>query len=117
MKGYDGALDHDTLAQQWAEVSPAANARAAADAAAMQRIANAGTGGTSSGAAVPDFEAELDAIPTVVDGQWNPDYQAQVLAATAAQAAREGRDFAVSGGSVKAQKGYTLAPAVVPLSE
>lgn len=117
MKGYDGAIDHDTLSAQWKAVSPAANAQAAADAAAMGRISAAQTGGVPSGSAVPDFEAELDSIPQIVDGQWNPEYQTKVLQATAAQAAREGREFVVSGGKVSAQQGYNLGPAIVPLSE
>lgn len=114
MKGYDGAIDHDTLAAEWAKVSPAANAQAQADAAAMARISAAQTGGTPSGANVPDFEAELDAIPQIVDGQWNPNYQAEVLKLTAIQAAREGREFVVSGGRMNLQ---TPGPAITPLSE
>lgn len=117
MKGYDGATDHDTLKAEWSKVSPAANAQAAADAAAMERISAAQTGGTPSGANVVDFEAELDAIPEIVNGAWNPDYQRQVLQATAAQAAREGREFLVSGGKVTPQAGYSLGPAIVPLSQ
>jgi hypothetical protein len=112
-RGYDQALDHDTLTQQWAAVNPAANAQASADAAAMARISAAQAGGTPSGANVPDFEAELDAIPMVVDGQWNPDYTNEVLKATAAQAAREGREFVVSGGRMIPQ---VAGPAITPLS-
>lgn len=119
MKGYDGAIDHDTLKAQWAAVNPAANAQAAADAAAMARISAAQAGGISSGSAVPDFEAELDAIPLMVDGQWNPEYQQRLMEATAKQAAREGREFVVSGGKISAQAGYSSpsAPAITPLSE
>lgn len=113
MKGYDGATDHDTLAAEWAKVSPAASAQASADAAAMARISAAQAGGTPSGGAVPDFEAELDAIPMVVDGQWNPNYTGEVLKLTAAQAAREGREFVVSGGRMIPQ---TAGPATTPLS-
>lgn len=116
-RGYTGSVDHDTLQAEWAKVSPQANAQASADAAAMQRISAAQAGGMPSGASVPDFESELDAIPLLVDGNWNPDYQRQVLAATAAQAAREGREFVVSGGTVKAQQGYSLGPATTPLSQ
>lgn len=113
MKGYDGATDHDTLAAEWAKVAPAANAQAGADAAAMARISAAQAGGTPSGGNVPDFEAELDAIPVMVNDRWNPDYQNEVLKATAAQAAREGREFTVSGGRATLK---SPGPATTPLS-
>lgn len=84
---------------------------------AMTRISEATAGGVASGGNVPDFETELDSIPQVVDGQYNHDYVNQVLAKTAAQATREGREFAVDskGGSRWVNTGNGSTPAITPL--
>jgi hypothetical protein len=102
-KAHPDLVDVDTIKSEWEKVAPPA--APSADQAAMQRIAAAQSGGTSSGAYVPDFKAELNSIPLIVDGNYNPDYVNQVLAKTQEQAAREGRNFEVSGGHVTWQEG------------
>ena len=97
-------VDVDTIRSEWQKVAPGQQAQSA-DAAAMQRIAAAQAGGDPSGGNVPQFGSELDTIPVIVDGQYNPDYVNQVLQATNVQAAREGRPFEVSQGNVTWQKG------------
>lgn len=94
-EGYRGPLDQESL-QAAAREAGALDGVQFSDQAAMQRIAVAHSGGRPSGGYVPDFEAELDAIPLVVNGEYNPQYPAAVLEATAKQAAREGRVFNVA---------------------
>lgn len=103
-KAHPDLVDVDTIKGEWEKVAPS-TAPPSPDQAAMQRLAAAQSGGTPSGGYSPDFNAELDSIPLVVNGAYNPDYQNQVLAAAQAQAAREGRTFEVSGGQVSWQKG------------
>lgn len=108
-KAHPDLVDVDTIKSEWEKVSPPAPDP---NAAAMARIAAAQTGGVSSGGYVPDFQSELNSIPLIVDGQYNPDYVNQVLAKSQEQAAREGRPFEVSGGHVTWQQG---APGPVPV--
>lgn len=105
-------VDVDTIKAEWQKLQPAGPQVPADQQAAMQRISEAQAGGAASGGAAHDFEAELDAIPVVVDGQYNPDYVSQVLAATQVQAAREGREFSTSGGQMKLA---TPGPATTPI--
>lgn len=107
-------IDQDGIKAEWDKLRPAAPAVPAEQQAAMQRIQAAQAGGDPGGGATPDFNAELDAIPMVRDGQYNPDYVAEVLTATQIQAAREGREFAVIGGGE--MKLATPGPAVTPLA-
>lgn len=94
-KANDGLIDVDAIKSEWEKVATAAPSHTE-DAAALDRITAAQTGGAPSGGASPDFEAELDAIPDIVDGEWNPAYVQQVLRATQVQASREGREFVTS---------------------
>lgn len=104
-KAYDGENDVDLMRSEWDKLAPRAPAVPGGDQAAMSRISAAQSGGAPSGGAGHDFGAELDSIPMVTEGAYNPDYVNQVLAATQVQAAREGRSFEVSGGQVTYQKG------------
>lgn len=110
-------VDVDSIKTEWEKLQPPGPQVPVEEQAAMARISAAQAGGASGGGAVPDFEAELDAIPLVKDGQYNPDYASEVLRLTQVQAAREGRHYVVSAGAVKAQAGHRLAPATTPLSQ
>lgn len=96
-KAYDGENDVDQIKSEYAKLLPGAEGRpqTAVDPqqqAAMQRISEAQAGGVASGGQPHDFAAELDSIPLLGEnGQYNPGYEKAVLAATAAQAQREGR--------------------------
>lgn len=119
-KAYDGENTVEamrTAAEEYGVLTPAQQQQEQVEQqAAMQRIQNASAGGAPSGGAAHDFEAELDAIPYLTkDGQWNPEYASQVLAATQVQAAREGRTFATSGGQMKFTSGHG-GPVTAPLS-
>ena len=95
-KAYDGEVDVDLIKSEFAKIQPGAPTPpqvSGAEQSALERISQAQAGGAPSGAAVHDFAAELDSIPMIVDGHYNPDYKNAVLTATAAQAAREGRQF------------------------
>lgn len=107
-KAYDGEADVDQIKAEWEKLNPGAPQQAQVPAdqqQALQRIQSAGAGGAPSGGAEPDFEGELDQIPVIVNGQFNPDYVSKVLEATQVQAAREGRTFVTSGGSMKFTRG------------
>jgi len=94
-RAYDGELTLDAIkaaAQEYGVLTPAAPAVPPAEAAAVQRVQEAQAGGVPTDGAV-DFAAEIDGIPMVVNGQYNPDYQAAVFAAASKQAAREGREL------------------------
>lgn len=100
-------VDVDAIQAEWAKVFPTEQQQRypQADQAAMQRIAEAQTGGYSGGADPMDFEAKLDEIPIMIDGKWNPNYQQQVLQATSEQAVREGREFNVDHSPAKFEGG------------
>lgn len=105
-KAYDGELTADAMRAAAEEFGVLATQQQPdPQQQAMQRIQAATSGGVPSGGAPHDFEAELDSIPMVVDGQYNPDYVNQVLTATQVQASREGREFTTSGGSMKFTRG------------
>lgn len=96
-------VDVDAIKSEWEKISTASPSHNE-DAAALGRINAAQSGGTPSGGAVPNFDSELDAIPEIVNGEWNPAYVQEVLKATQVQAAREGREFVTSqGGKVSMQ--------------
>lgn len=118
-KAYDGENTVEAMriaAEEYGVLTPPQQQVSADEQQAMQRIQNASAGGAPSGGAAHDFEAELDAIPYLTkDGQWNPEYATQVLAATRVQAAREGRTFATSGGQMKFTSGHG-GPVTTPLS-
>jgi hypothetical protein len=112
-KAYDGEVDVDQIKSEWQKLNLGTGAPqvgqtntgvASEQQAAMERIADATAGSISAGGG-HDFGAELDSIPEVVDGAYNPNYVQNVLSATAAQAARENRPFEVSQGQIGWQKG------------
>lgn len=117
-KAYDGEVDVDLIKSEFAKIQPGAPGLpqvSGAEQEALQRISQAQAGGTPGGAAVPDFAAELDGIPMIVDGHYNPDYKKMVLTATAAQAAREGRQFSTDNvGDLKGWQNGS-GPATTPL--
>lgn len=96
-------IDVDTLQSEWGKI--ATSTAPQPDQGAIQRISAASAGGESAGGAAFDANAAFDSIPIVVDGQYNPDYQNQVLRVAQEAAAREGRQFEVSGGQVTWQQG------------
>lgn len=104
-RAYDGEVDVDLIKAEYAKIQPGApgTPQVSPDtAAALARISDAQAGGAPSGGAPHDFAAELDSIPMIVDGQYNPAYKQAILTATAAQAAREGRQFATDNvGDIK----------------
>jgi hypothetical protein len=102
-KAYPDLRDVDSLQSEWQKIAGSTGPQT--DPGALQRIASASAGGESTGGAGFDITAALDSIPLVVDGQYNPDYQNQVLRITQEAAAREGREFGVSGGQVTWQPG------------
>lgn len=111
--------DFDSIQTSWAQVQPGYTAPGQAnqaDMAALQQIGNAAGGGQASGAANPNFEAELDAIPMLINDKLNPNYVNEVLQKTAEQAAREGRTFSSNGsGTSKWLQGNASTPAATPL--
>jgi hypothetical protein len=114
-RAYDGPLETEAIRAEAAAVGALSDPYAG-DRAAMQRMAAAQAGGAPSGGYVPDFQAQLDAIPMVVNGQYNPNYISDVMAKTAEQAAREGREFEISGGQITFQPGSAGPnPATNPL--
>jgi hypothetical protein len=116
-KAYDGENTVEamrTAAEEYGVLTPAQQQVSAEEQQAMQRIQNASAGGQPGGGAAHDFQAELDAIPEIVNGQYNPDYVNAVMAATQVQAAREGRNFATSGGAMKFAHG--AGPVTTPLN-
>lgn len=115
-KGWDGEVDVDAMREGWAAVSGSAPQGPDPRQAALERISGASGGSAAVGGAPVDFENELDQIPLVVDGQYNPEYVNQVLSKTAEQAAREGRQFGTSGaGARKWSSGGASVPATTPL--
>lgn len=110
-------LDVDTITQQWGEISGTAKPGVdPADLSALQQIGGAASGGASSGGQAPDFEAELDAIPMLINDKLNPNYVNEVLQKTAEQASREGRQFSANGsGTAKWMQGNASTPATTPL--
>jgi len=101
-RAYDGELTLDAIkaaAQEYGVLAPAAPAVPPAEAAAVQRVQEAQAGGVPTDGAV-DFTAEIDGIPMIVNGQYNPDYQAQVFEAARKQAAREGRELRMSNNPI-----------------
>lgn len=120
-KAYDGEIDVDMIRDQWEKLRAGTSGTGSevppADQAAMARIAAAASGGTPSAGGGQDFEAALDTIPIIVDGQYNPNYVGQVLAKTQEQAIREGVSFNVIGSSPTkyAQGGGASTPATTPL--
>ena len=113
-KAWDGEPDVDAIRGEWAKVTGTAPAPDA-DQAAMARIQQTLSGAAPGGSAPIDFEAELDSIPMVVDGAMNPNYVQQVLTKTAEQAAREGREFNVSGAGAARWNTPGSQPATTPL--
>lgn len=114
-KANPGLADVDTIKSEWEKVFPAGSQRPPADMAALQRISEASNGGIPVGGAPVDFGDELDAIPIVVDGGWNPNYVSQVLSKTQEQAAREGREFGVDRSSARFERGTQQTPNTAPL--
>lgn len=125
-RAYDGEVDVDLIKSEWDKVQPGSGGQpqvgvSPADQAAMERISQAQAGGVPAGGAPHDFESELDSIPMYVDTpqgkQQNPDYVNQVLAKTAEQAAREGRQFSAVGAGARkwSNSASGSAPAVNPL--
>lgn len=120
-KAWDGEIDVDMMRESWSQVAGSAPAQDDPRRGAMERISAAAGGGQASGGAPVDFEAELDSIPMYVDTPQgkvqNPDYVNEVLAKTAVQAAREGRQFGTVGkGATKwTNSPSSAAPAVNPL--
>lgn len=119
-KGYEGEFNAEAVREEYARITGnVGSGQPQVDQQAMARIGQALQGGTPSGGTAPNFEAELDSIPLLSpDGNYNPDYVNQVLAKTAEQAAREGRQFNVLGN--KASKwtkgsGSATSPSVNPL--
>lgn len=96
-RDFDGPLTVGAIQSAASEVGAYSPDYSPSSFAALDRISGAAAGGQPSGGYSPDFESALDAIPMLVDGQYNPDYVSQVLAKTAEQAAREGRQFGVVG--------------------
>lgn len=112
---YPELVDVDQLKSEWDKTGTDSGVPAA-DQAALSRIAQAASGGAPSGGANVNFEAELDSIPILVDGQYNPNYVGEVLAKTAEQAIREGAEFNVVGSAPKFARGAgTNIPATAPL--
>lgn len=116
-KANAGLNDVDTIKAEWDKVFPTGSARPATDQAAMQRISEAAGGAIPGGAPQMEFEADLDAIPLVVDGGWNPNYVSQVLNKTHEQATREGREFGVDRSTAKFPRGTQNTPNTTPLSQ
>jgi hypothetical protein len=118
-KAYDGEVDVDLIKSEFAKLLPGAEGRPQtgnpAAAAAMQRISEAQAGGVASGGEPHDFASELESIPVITEnGQYNHDYVKQVLAATAAQAEREGRAFSTDNtGDLRFHRGS--GPVTTPL--
>lgn len=119
-KAWDGEIDVDAMKAGWEQVAgniPVVDPRQAA----LERISGAASGGQPSGGAPVNFEDELDSIPMYVDTpqgkQQNPDYVNQVLAKTAEQAAREGRQFSTVGAGARkwSNSSSGSAPAVNPI--
>lgn len=88
-------VDVDTLKSEWDKLTDQVNPPVAEDVQALQRINQAQAGSSPSGGAAPVFEDELDAIPMLIDNEWNPEYVSQVLNATQVQSARENKEFVV----------------------
>lgn len=103
-KAYDGPADVDSVISQWSAVTgqppPDTSGVSPEQQAQIARISGAVAGAQPAGAQAPDFGAELDSVPVLIDGQWNPNYVQDILAKTATQAAREGRPFAVDSTGV-----------------
>lgn len=117
-KAWDGEIDVEAMKTSWAEVSGnAPQQQSDPRREALERISGAAGGGQASGGAPVDFENELDSIPLLDgSGNYNPDYVQQVLAKTAEQAAREGRQFNVLGNRAsKWHQGSGSGPNVTPL--
>lgn len=121
-KAWDGEIDVDAMKSGWDAVAgnaPQQQSDPRRD--ALERISGAAGGGQASGGAPVDFEAELDSIPMYVDSPegriQNPDYVNEVLAKTAVQAAREGRQFGTVGAGARkwTNSAGGGAPAVKPL--
>lgn len=120
-KAWDGEIDVDMMRESWSQVAGSAPQQDDPRRAAMERISAAAGGGQASGGAPVDFEAELDSIPMYVDTpqgkQQNPDYVNEVLAKTAVQAAREGRQFGTVGAGARkwSNSPSGASPAVNPI--
>lgn len=116
-KAYDGEIDGDQILTDWNALSGSAGGGVSAqDQAAMTRISQAAGGATPTAGGGMDFEAQLDTIPILVDGQYNPNYVGEVLAKTQEQAIREGSTFTVVGNAPKFAPGSGPAiPAATPL--
>lgn len=107
-------VDVDTLKSEWQKIAGATAPRP--DQGAMQRIAGASAGGESAGGAGFDPHAAFDSIPLITDGQYNPNYQNEVLRVAQQAAAAEGRPFEVSGGQIGWQEGaHGPGPATSPI--
>lgn len=114
-RAWEGEIDADAMREGWAAVSGnTPSGQSTPDQEALQRISMASGGGQASGGVPIDFENELDSIPITVDGQYNPDYVTQVLAKTAEQAAREGRQFSADG---RGPRQWTRGGASTPVTE
>ena len=120
---YDGPLDQQAIKAEAYDVPGLMGGGVPQhQQAAMQRIQSAQAGGYAAGGYSPDFAAELDAIPLVVAGekpgeqQMNPNYVAQVLAKTAEQAAREGREMNVVSSNITGWANGS-GPVTTPLSD
>jgi hypothetical protein len=117
-KAWDGEINVDDMRAGWEQVAGnVPPAQQSPDQAALQRIASASGGSQASGGAPIDFENELNSIPIMVDGQYNPDYVTQVLSKTAEQAAREGRQFSTDGRGARSwsNSSGSSSPAIKPL--
>lgn len=117
-RDYDGVLEVGAIQEAASAVGAYSPEYAPQSFAALDRISNAAGGGQPSGGYAPDFEAKLDSIPLIgPDGTYNPDYVNQVLAATAEQAAREGRQFGVVGNGPSGWRGTSGAnvPSTKPM--
>lgn len=118
-KAYDGAPEADSVVAAWSAITgqapPDTSGIPADQQAAMARISGSMNGGVPAGGQAPDFERELDSVPILVDGRWNPNYVNEVLAKTAEQATREGREFNAVGAGAKWAKGGTNVPSTTPL--
>lgn len=113
-RAYEGESSVEAVREEYARIT--GTGQPAVDQQAMARIGQALQGGTPSGGQAPDFESDLDSIPLMVDGQYNPDYVNQVLNKTREQAAREGRQFNVLGNKAsKWSQGSGSSPNVTPL--
>ncbi len=113
-KSYDGETDVEAVRAEYSRI--AGTGQPPVDQQAMARIGQALQGSAPSGGVAPDFESDLDSIPMIVDGNYNPDYVHQVLNKTQEQAAREGRQFNVLGhGASKWTQGSGAGPNTQPL--